>query len=56
MLRVEGARQSYAWGTTDSIPMILQTPCDSEPFAEYWLGTHPLGDARVEGQGALRAS
>lgn len=53
MLRVEGARQSYAWGTTDSIPMILQTPCDGEPFAEYWLGTHPLGDARVEGQGAL---
>ncbi|MDO5736250.1 MAG: mannose-6-phosphate isomerase, class I [Propionibacteriaceae bacterium] len=53
MLRITGSRQSYAWGTRDSIPAILNTPSDDEPFAEYWLGTHPLGDARIENQGAL---
>lgn len=53
MLRITGARQSYAWGTHDSIPTILQHPGNDSPFAEYWLGTHPLGDATVEGRGPL---
>ncbi len=53
MLRIHGARQSYAWGTRDAIPTILQQPSDGEPFAEYWLGAHPLGDARIEGGGHL---
>ena len=53
MLRITGARQSYAWGTTDAIPAILHQSPDDLPFAEYWLGTHPLGDARVEGEGSL---
>ena len=49
MLRIHGARQSYAWGTKDSIPAILREASDDQPFAEYWLGAHPLGDAVVEG-------
>ncbi len=53
MLRITGTRQSYAWGTRDGIPAILDQPPDDEPFAEYWLGTHPLGDARVENGGHL---
>ena len=48
MLRITGSRQSYAWGTNESIPKILHIPADDEPFAEYWLGTHPLGDARLD--------
>ncbi|RMB62076.1 mannose-6-phosphate isomerase, class I [Tessaracoccus antarcticus] len=56
MLRITGSRQSYAWGTTDSIPAILHRPCDDLPFAEYWLGTHPLGDAHVDGGGSLSAT
>ncbi len=53
VLRITGSRQSYAWGTKDSIPAILNVTADEEPFAEYWLGTHPLGDARVHGGGPL---
>lgn len=53
MLRITGTRQSYAWGTTDSIPAILQRSATDEPFAEYWLGAHPLGDAAVDGRGTL---
>lgn len=53
MLRISGSRRSYAWGTPDRIPAILDTPADGNPFAEYWLGTHPMGDAAVEGQGTL---
>ncbi len=53
MLRITGTRQAYAWGTRDSIPGILGVPGDDEPFAEYWLGTHPLGDARIDGDGSL---
>ena len=56
MLRITGSRQSYAWGTKDAIPAILDTPADELPFAEYWLGTHPLGDAKVDGQGALSSA
>ncbi len=48
MLRIFGTRQSYAWGTRESIPAILNQPSDDEPFAEYWLGTHPAGDAHLE--------
>ena len=50
-----GSRQSYAWGTHESIPNILHVPADDEPFAEYWLGTHPLGDARMEDGSTLSA-
>ena len=56
MLRITGSRQSYTWGTVDAIPAILHCPTDDEPFAEYWLGTHPLGDAHVEGGSTLSAT
>ncbi|MGO1385552.1 MAG: mannose-6-phosphate isomerase, class I [Arachnia sp.] len=53
MLRIHGARQSYAWGTRHSIPAILREAPDEQPFAEYWLGAHPLGDAIIDGGGHL---
>ncbi len=53
MLRITGVRQSYAWGTRDGIPAILNLPPDDEPFAEYWLGAHPSGDARLDDGGRL---
>ncbi len=56
MLRISGTRQSYTWGTVDAIPALLHRPADDEPFAEYWLGTHPLGDARVDGGSTLSAT
>lgn len=50
MLRLQGAAQRYAWGTTDAIPKILQQPSDGSPFAEYWMGAHPMASAQVDGQ------
>lgn len=50
MLRLQGAAQRYAWGTTDAIPRLLQKPSDGSPYAEYWMGAHPLASAQVDGQ------
>lgn len=49
MLRLQGAVQRYAWGTTDAIPQLLGRPGDGEPVAEYWLGAHPTAPARADG-------
>lgn len=46
---LEGARKDYAWGSVESIPSLLGVPVTGEPFAEYWLGTHPMGPTRVAG-------
>ncbi|MBA3020179.1 mannose-6-phosphate isomerase, class I [Propionicimonas sp.] len=50
MLRLQGAVQRYAWGTTDAIPKILGRTGDDTPLAEYWLGAHPSAPSRVNGQ------
>jgi mannose-6-phosphate isomerase len=47
MLRLQGAAQHYAWGTTDAIPDLLGVPATGTPFAEYWLGAHPLAPAQA---------
>jgi mannose-6-phosphate isomerase len=49
MLRLQGAPQHYAWGTTDAIPELLGVPATDTPFAEYWLGAHPSAPAQAEG-------
>jgi mannose-6-phosphate isomerase len=49
MLRMQGAVQRYAWGTTEAIPQLLGRPSDGRPFAEYWLGAHPSAPAQVNG-------
>lgn len=49
MLRLQGAVQHYAWGTADAIPQFLGQPIDGTPFAEYWLGTHPVAPAKADG-------
>lgn len=48
---LQGTIQRYAWGTTDAIPRLLQRQADGTPQAEYWLGSHHLGPARVGGVG-----
>jgi mannose-6-phosphate isomerase len=45
--RLAGAQKTYDWGSTTAIPGILGTSPTEEPFAEYWLGTHPGGPATV---------
>lgn len=50
MLRLQGAAQKYAWGTTDAIPNLLRQQSDGTPFAEYWLGAHPTAPAQADGR------
>jgi mannose-6-phosphate isomerase, class I len=48
MQRLSGAIQHYAWGTTDAIPNLLGIAPTGQPFAEYWLGAHPLAPATID--------
>lgn len=48
ILRLEGVVKHYAWGGYDYLPHFLEKENkDQQPFAEYWIGTHPDGDAKV---------
>jgi mannose-6-phosphate isomerase len=48
MYSLTGVIQHYAWGGRDFLPELLEVPNISDrPFAEYWLGVHPGGPARV---------
>src|SRR5262245_21313253 len=43
-----GTIKHYDWGGFSFIPSILKTDNkDHRPFAEYWMGIHPLGVSRV---------
>ncbi|HJE50827.1 MAG TPA: mannose-6-phosphate isomerase, class I [Tessaracoccus flavescens] len=54
MFRLSGHVQRFAWGSHDRIPAILQQEPDGTPWAEYWLGTHPGGQAFLEDGVALQ--
>jgi mannose-6-phosphate isomerase len=45
--KIQGVRQQYQWGDTAAIPAILGVDPDGEPWAEWWLGTHRDGPARL---------
>ena len=45
---VKGVVKNYAWGNRDFIPSLLGG-YDGEPQAEYWMGTHPSGEAVIAG-------
>ncbi|WP_435770516.1 mannose-6-phosphate isomerase, class I [Nocardioides sp. SYSU DS0651] len=47
MLALVCPTQSYDWGSPDAIPGFQRRTADGGPVAEVWLGTHPLGTARV---------
>ena len=48
MRAIHGVPQHYPWGDTTAIPAILGVPADGRPWAEWWLGTHPEGPARLD--------
>lgn len=48
MQEIHGTAMHYPWGTTDAIPAILGIPADGRPFAEYWLGAHPLAPSQLD--------
>lgn len=46
--KLKGSVQDYAWGGFDYIPTLLNIPnVDRSPFAEYWIGIHPRGEANI---------
>jgi mannose-6-phosphate isomerase len=47
MIKINGVVQHYAWGGNGFLSNLLHQPSLSSPAAEYWLGTHPLGEATV---------
>ena len=47
--RLRGTIKHYNWGGTTYIPALLKTDNkDKKPFAEYWMGIHPLAISMVE--------
>lgn len=44
---LEGAVRHYEWGSSEAIPALLGRPADGRPWAELWLGAHPLAPAAV---------
>ncbi|MBL7748384.1 MAG: class I mannose-6-phosphate isomerase, partial [Chitinophagaceae bacterium] len=46
---LQGTVKHYDWGGYSFIPSLLQVSnAEHKPFAEYWLGTHPLGMGLVQ--------
>lgn len=46
---LKGVIKHYDWGGFSFIPSLLKLDNgEKKPFAEYWLGTHPLGVSTVE--------
>ncbi len=48
---LKGTVKHYDWGGTSCIPSLLHIENkEHKPFAEYWMGTHPLGNGLVESE------
>lgn len=47
MQPLTGVVQHYAWGDSVAIPTMLGCEPDGQPWAEWWLGTHPGGPSTV---------
>jgi mannose-6-phosphate isomerase len=48
MHRVHGRAQHYEWGDHSAIPEVLGETPDGRPWAEWWLGTHPLAPSTLD--------
>lgn len=53
MFKIHGVIRNYDWGTKDYLPSLLDKEEDGRPQAEYWMGTHPSGEAVTENGEAL---
>ena len=53
MHSLQGAVQSYAWGMIGASSLVAQLAAKStsvvltQPYAEYWMGTHPKGQSYI---------
>lgn len=50
---VVGVVQHYAWGDPTFIPEFIGVTADGRPWAELWLGTHPVGPTTLADGTAL---
>jgi mannose-6-phosphate isomerase len=49
IFQLNGVVKHYDWGGTDLIPgLLLEQTGGNKPCAEYWMGTHPLGEGTVQ--------
>lgn len=46
-LRIKGSVQHYDWGDPSFLPAMLGLPEDGSPWAEWWIGTHPVAPSTV---------
>jgi mannose-6-phosphate isomerase len=51
---VHGRAQHYAWGDTTAIPELIGCQPDGQPWAEWWMGTHPIAPSTVDDGQPLR--
>ncbi|EYT48750.1 mannose-6-phosphate isomerase, class I [Brachybacterium muris] len=51
MWQLEGSVQHYGWGSAEALPRFLGEAADGRPWAEVWYGAHPVGPARLAGDG-----
>ena len=49
IMKIKGVVKEYAWGNKDFLPSLLGYEVSDKPQAEYWMGTHPSGEAVTEG-------
>lgn len=53
MYHLNGTVKHYDWGGISFIPSLLKIVNEKKkPFAEYWMGTHPLGMASINTGGS----
>jgi len=43
--RISGFTKNYDWGSKELVPNFFGLSESSEPIAEIWFGTHPLGES-----------
>ena len=54
MHTVHGRAQHYAWGDLSAIPDLLGRAPDGRPWAEWWMGTHPVAPSTLDDGSALQ--
>jgi mannose-6-phosphate isomerase len=45
--RISGVTKNYDWGSRDLVPKFFGLERPSQPIAEIWFGTHPLGESET---------
>lgn len=55
VFKIKGVIKNYDWGTDDYLYSLVGGSKDKKQ-AEYWMGTHPSGEAETESGGKLSAA